>query len=64
MERKNLFKSTIEHIARLWDSEEKPTSIGAEPVNDLEDQVKFIINGNEHQEILSEDSDERKAPNS
>ncbi len=65
MERKrNLFQSTIDFVSRLWDGDKRLTRLEANPVNDSEDQVKFVVEGNEHQRILGADSDQPKAPNS
>lgn len=59
MERKrNLFQSTIDFVSRLWDGDERPTKLEANPVNDSEDHVKFVVKGREHQRILGADSDQ------
>jgi len=60
MERKRyLFQSTINFVSRLWDGgDERPTNLEASPVNDSEDQVRFVVKGSEHQRILGVDSDQ------
>ncbi|KKU17672.1 MAG: hypothetical protein UX25_C0003G0003 [Candidatus Woesebacteria bacterium GW2011_GWC2_45_9] len=67
MERKRgLFRSTIKLISSLWDGDERPTELEAQPVNDSEDQVRvrFVVKGNEHQQIIGADSDQLKVPSS
>ena len=65
MERKrNLFQSTIDFVSRLWDGDKRPTSLEANPVNDSEDQVRFVVEGSEHQQILGDDSDQPIVPSS
>ena len=65
MERKrNLFQSTINFVSRLWDGDERPTRLEAQPVSDSEDRVRFVVKGSEHQQIIGADSDQPKVPSS
>lgn len=65
MERKrNLFENTVHYVSRLWDREDRPTKIEAKPATDMEDRVLFVVNGNEHERIITEEQEDRHSSNS